>query len=141
MLASAAYATTSQPRKRWWIAATVAKLLTYCAWMKSHDRFMYVIVDYGAAMAGIVGLHAPRGVRKGGASSRFILSGVVISVLAAVVQQRKLSLHRHFNHNDVYHLIQIGACYLFYRGGKLLQDQREQAARTDEKASSEGGRA
>ena len=125
MLASAAFATSSQPCKSWWIAATVAKLLAYCAWMKSHDRFLYVIVDYGSAMAGVVALHAPASVGKRGASSRFILSGVVISLLAALVQQRKLSFHRHFNHNDVYHLIQIGACYLFYKGGKLLQDRRE----------------
>lgn len=140
MLASAAFATTSQPRKSWWIAATVAKLLAYCAWMKSHDRFLYVIVDYGTAMAGIVGLHAPLGARKSGASSRYILGGVVVSLLAALVQQRKLSLHRHFNHNDVYHLIQIGACYLFFRGGKLLQDRREQADSEEETASIAGSR-
>jgi len=138
MLASAVLTATSQPRKGWLIAGTLAKLLAYCAWMRSHDRFLYAVMDYGSAMAGVVTLHAPASARKGGTSSRFILGGVAVSLLAALVQQRKLSLHRHFNHNDVYHLIQIGACYLFYRGGRLLRDRRERAASKAETASTTG---
>ena len=38
-------------------------------------------------------------------------------------EARRLALHRHFNHNDLYHVIQIVALYLFYRGGALLVDR------------------
>lgn len=140
MLASAVLAATSQPRTGWLLAGALAKLLAYCAWIRSHDKFLYAVMDYGAAMAGVVALHAPASARKEGTSSRFILVGVVVSLLAALVQQRKLSLHRNFNHNDVYHLIQVGACYLFFRGGKLLQDRRERAVYEDESAFPTGGR-
>ena len=135
MLASAVLATTSPPRRGWYLCGTLAKLLAYCAWMKSHDRFIYVILDYGSAMAGLVACHAPAGFRKGGAGSRFVLGGVCVSLIAAFVQQRKLALHRHFNHNDVYHVIQIAACYLFYRGGRLLQDYQEEPVREDKALS------
>jgi hypothetical protein len=32
------------------------------------------------------------------------------------------ALHQHFNHNDLYHVIQIAAMVLFYIGAKQLRD-------------------
>ncbi|MDE2816519.1 MAG: hypothetical protein OXM03_00920 [Chloroflexota bacterium] len=127
MFASTALACTTRPLKGKLLMGILAKLLAYCAWMTSHDRFLYVIIDYASAMAGIIAFHGPEARRSGASHSRFILGGVFVSIAAALVQIRKVTLHRHFNHNDLYHLIQIGACYLFYRGGRLLQDQREQS--------------
>jgi hypothetical protein len=40
-------------------------------------------------------------------------------VIGAIVQQQRLALHQHFNHNDLYHLIQIAGLWLLYRGGLL----------------------
>jgi hypothetical protein len=45
-----------------------------------------------------------------------MLWGVSVSVLAAVVQQSGWSLHQHFNHNDLYHVIQAVGVWLLYRG-------------------------
>ena len=128
MLASAALACTTQPLRGKLLLGIVAKLLAYCGWMASHDKFLYVIIDYATAMAGIVALHGPAALRGGASHSRHILGGVAVSLVAAFIQMRKIQLHRHFNHNDLYHLVQIGACYLFFRGGKLLRDRQEPAA-------------
>ena len=128
MFASTALACTTRPLKGKLLLIIVAKLLAYCGWMANHDRFIYVIIDYGTAMAGIVAFHGPAALRRSASESRYIVGGVLVSLVAAFIQMRKVKLHRHFNHNDLYHLIQIGACYLFYRGGRLLQDQREQSA-------------
>lgn len=128
MFASTALACTSQPLRGRLLLGILAKLLAYCAWMASHDKFLYVIIDYASAMAGIIAFHGPEARRSGASNSRFILGGVLVSIAAALVQVRKVALHRHFNHNDLYHLIQIGACYLFYKGGRQLQDHREQSA-------------
>ena len=125
MFASSVVASTSQPLKGRLLTGTLAKLVAYCGWMASRDKFLYVIIDYGTAMAGVVTLHAPSVVRRGAAASRYVLGGVTVSLVAAFVQMRKVRLHQHFNHNDLYHLIQIGACYLFYRGGRLLIDYRD----------------
>ncbi len=128
MLASATLACTTQPLKGKLLVSIAAKLLAYCGWMAAHDKFLYVIIDYGTAMAGIVAFHGPAALRKGAANSRYIVGGVLVSLVAALIQMRKVKLHRHFNHNDLYHLVQIGACYLFFRGGRHLRDQQEPAA-------------
>ena len=125
MLAGTVAAAAPRPLQRWLLAGTLAKLLAYWGWMASRDRFLYVMLDYGSAMVGVAAFHGPVCLRKGAESSRYILGGVLVSLVGAFVQQRRVALHRHFNHNDLYHVIQIGACYLFYRGGRLLQDRRE----------------
>ena len=45
-----------------------------------------------------------------------MLGGVLMSLVAAIVQQAGWDLHRWFNHNDLYHAIQAVAIWMFYRG-------------------------
>lgn len=137
MFASTVVASTSQPLKGKLLVGTLLKLMAYCGWMASRGKFLYVIVDYGSAMAGVAAFHVPYVFRRGARDSRYLLSGVFISLLAAFVQIRKIKLHRHFNHNDLYHVIQVGACYLFYRGGRLLQDRRD--GEVDERGTQTSG--
>jgi hypothetical protein len=42
-------------------------------------------------------------------------TGVFVSLAGVAVQQSSWGLHKHFNHNDSYHLIQIVGLYYFYR--------------------------
>jgi hypothetical protein len=86
-----------------------AKLLAYSGWMLFHDEFIWVIADTAAALAIVGALHLWR-------FNGWMLAGVAVSVLAALAQAGGLALHRHFNHNDLYHVIQIAAMLLFYRG-------------------------
>ncbi len=51
-----------------------------------------------------------------------ILAGIAVSIAGAAVQASGLRLHEHFNHNDLYHVIQIAAMVLFYRGARRLTD-------------------
>jgi hypothetical protein len=46
----------------------------------------------------------------------------LVSCLAAAVQFNGIALHQHFNHNDLYHVVQMGGMYLFYRGALILKD-------------------
>jgi len=46
---------------------------------------------------------------------------VGLSVIAGLVQASGFTLHQHFNHNDLYHLIQIAGVVLLYHGAKRLQ--------------------
>jgi hypothetical protein len=85
------------------------KLLVYSGWMLFHDEFIWVIADTGAALAIVGALHLWR-------FNGWMLAGVAVSVAAALAQASGLALHRHFNHNDLYHVIQIAAMLLFYRG-------------------------
>jgi len=50
----------------------------------------------------------------------FIVIGLLVSVAASVVQVMNISFHKHFNHNDLFHVIQMLGMYLMYRGGLEL---------------------
>jgi hypothetical protein len=56
--------------------------------------------------------------RKAGAS--WLKKGIVVSAIGIVLMASKVSLHPHFNQNDLYHVVQMAGLYCFYRGGLLL---------------------
>jgi hypothetical protein len=78
--------------------------------------FLVAIADYGTALIAwlIVAVVVRRPWRG------WMLTAIGLSVLAATVQQLRLSPSAHFNHNDLYHVIQALALAGFYRGGRFL---------------------
>jgi hypothetical protein len=93
------------------IMIAVAKLGAYTLWMLRHDDFIWVVADTASALL-IVGVLYLR--RFNG----WMLAGVAASVLAGLAQASGVRLHPYFNHNDLYHVIQIAAMLIFYRGLK-----------------------
>jgi hypothetical protein len=120
LLAGSAAGTASVPVARIFLVLAAAKLAIYSAWMLFHDEYLYVIVDTGTALAGIAMLHLWSVATKRDIASAWMLAGVAISLLAAAVQASGFALHRNFNHNDLYHLIQIAAMFLFHAGARRL---------------------
>ena len=90
------------------------KLVAYAGWMLFHDEFIYVVIDTGSALLIVAALHLWKW-------NGFMLAGVAVSVLAGLVQASGFALHAHFNHNDLYHVIQIAGVVLLYQGAKRLQ--------------------
>jgi hypothetical protein len=115
MVAGSAIATVSGAARKLILRLALVKLLVYCGWMMLRDDFIFVIADSGVAFAVVAGLHVWKW-------NGFLLAGVAVSVAAALVQASGLALHRHFNHNDLYHVIQIAAMVLLYRGARRLSD-------------------
>jgi len=115
MVAGSAFATLDGNARTslLWVAAL--KLLLYSDWMLTRDDFIFVVVDSGVAFAVVAALHLWK---WNGA----ILAGAAVSMAAALVQASGVALHRHFNHNDLYHVIQIAAMVLLYRGARQLRD-------------------
>lgn len=81
--------------------------------------FIYLIIDYGVSLAVVLYLSVRR--RRLPASS-WLIAGVSVSIVGAMVQMARLAPAPWFNHNDLYHLIQILGLYLFYRGALLLKN-------------------
>lgn len=121
MLAGSANATSSGALRKGILVLAIAKLFAYEGWMLRHDQFIWVIVDTGSTMAAVLILHAFRH-REAGA--RWILAGVAASAVAAGAQASGFMLHESFSHNDLYHVIQIAAMALFYRGASTIRDWR-----------------
>jgi hypothetical protein len=87
----------------------LVKLLLYAFWMLSHDEFIWVVADSGSALAVVAAVYLWR-------LNGWMLAGVALAVAGALVQAGGLALHPHFNHNDLYHVMQTVAILLMYRG-------------------------
>lgn len=88
----------------------------YAVWVAVHPTFVFAIIGYGAALAVLVAVHVRAWIAARSRASMWILVGVAVSVVAAVVQQSGWAPHPHFNHNDLYHVIQAVAIWFLYRG-------------------------
>ena len=122
LLSAAIITTFKKPLRDWLIAATALKFILFAVWIVSHSEFKYVIYDYVPAMIGVLTVQVYGKYSRGDKSAVWIISGILVSFGAAAVQQSGFTLHEHFNHNDLYHVIQMGAIYMLYKGGILLLD-------------------
>lgn len=52
-----------------------------------------------------------------------IAIGLVVSLVAAGVQRSGFTFHRHFNHNDLYHVVQMLSMFLMFTGGLEIPPQ------------------
>jgi hypothetical protein len=123
LLAGALLASFGGTLRQFFLALAALKLTLYTFWMIGHDDFKYVINDYGSAMLMVLLLEVFAWWRYRAASAPWILGGIAISFLAAGIQQSGLGVHRYFNHNDLYHVVQMAGLYLLYRGGRRLRDR------------------
>lgn len=95
----------------------LAKFLVYMVSIAGSDEYVFAIYDSGVTVAVSIAIalvalrlwHHP--------STGWLLAGYGVSILAAFVQLSGLRLSEHFNHNDLYHLIQLIAMTLLFRAG------------------------
>jgi hypothetical protein len=97
------------------LAAATIKVLFYSIWMFRHNDFKYVIYDYVPSMLAVLFLAIYAFIKTKSPFAVWLIIGVVISFVAAGIQQSGLSLHRHFNHNDLYHVVQMVGLWFLYR--------------------------
>jgi hypothetical protein len=56
-------------------------------------------------------------------NGQWIVAGVVVGVAGVGVQLSTLQLYQFLNHNDIFHIIQMAAMFLFFRGARGLRDR------------------
>jgi hypothetical protein len=106
-------------------AAAAVKFAIYAVWMFLRDEFAFVIADYGSTLLIVFVLTAIGTVRGVRSLRAYITAGILVSLIAAAVQQSGISIHRNFNHNDLMHVVQMGGVWLLYSGGSRLRDAGE----------------
>lgn len=99
------------------------KLVVYLASVARKPEFRLAAVDHASGLAVLLAGAAYAYARWRTPGAPWLIGAVLVSVIAGVIQGRRVALHPHFNHNDFYHVIQIVALYLVYRGGALLVDR------------------
>ncbi|MBC8216105.1 MAG: hypothetical protein H8E64_06300 [Candidatus Marinimicrobia bacterium] len=50
----------------------------------------------------------------------YVSIGILISFIGAGVQASRFDLHKHFNHNDIYHVIQMFGMWFLYKGAMMM---------------------
>ena len=118
LLTGGAVASTEGRTRRALVVFALVKFIVYGTWMIWHDDFVYVIVDYGLTLIIVAAMYVMAW--RHSAASPSVLASVALSVIAAIVQQSRITPHVNFDHNALYHLIQLVALWLLYRGGMLL---------------------
>lgn len=126
MFTGTVFAAAKPPLKTALIGLAVLKLLAFLLWMSFHDAFKYVIYDYMPTMLAVLVLLIFTWIEGQKKSSLLIAAGIIISFMAAGIQQSGYTLHPHFNHNDLYHVVQMAAIVFMYKGAVLLTDHPDQ---------------
>jgi hypothetical protein len=109
-----AFADLAPPLRLRATTAAAVSFAVYGFWLAGRPIFLLAIVAYAAGFAVLVGIRLR--VRPLDASGRLVLWGVAVSLAAAAIQQSGWAIHRFFNHNDLYHVVQAVAVWLLYRG-------------------------
>jgi len=110
--------------RRSFLIVAAAKFLLFALWMTGHSEFRYVIYDYVLSMVAILVVQSYTWFSRQSRTSAWIISGILVGFLAAAMQNSRYSIHAYFNHNDLFHVVQMVGFYLLYRGGQLLRDSQ-----------------
>ena len=94
------------------------KLGAYVVAIFVADAFLIAIIDYSLAFGFVLAMHARAWVRCADSAARWVVGGVAVSFLAAGIQAAGIAPHPQFNHNDLYHVVQMAGMWLLYRGAR-----------------------
>ena len=103
------------------LALVTVRFVVFAAFMVANPTFPQVILDIGITIALLAGL-AGAGARRGAAWAPWLAGALGLSLVAALVQARRFALHEHFNHNDLFHVIQAAGLVLFQRAAARLTE-------------------
>jgi hypothetical protein len=123
LMACATIFSTLRPSLQWLvIGVMLLKFGIFVYRASTHTEYRYVAYEGLTSMAVILVLQIVAFITRHEMSARWILAGTAISVAAAGIQISGFNIHRHLNHNDLYHIVQMIGMYVWYRGGLLLRD-------------------
>ena len=106
------------------IAAAI-QLALYALAVTRTSAFVLAIADYSVAFGFVLVVHARAWKRTRDTAALWIVLGVLVSFLAAGIQAAGLAPHRHFNHNDLYHVVQMAGMWMLYRGAAGSAQRRD----------------
>lgn len=101
----------------------VGKLVIFVTWVTIDIKFLWVILDYAPAVITVAVFELIANRRQDQSESNtsyYFTYGLGAAVLGAIIQQSGFSLHENFNHNDLYHIIQMIGLHGFFLGARNL---------------------
>jgi hypothetical protein len=123
ILAGGLVATAPRRWHRPLLALVVVRFVVFTLLLLARREFRYVVYDYGATLFVLLVLALWSWGSRRDASAPFVIAGVLVSLAGAVVQVGRLAPHPDFNHNDLFHVVQMIGVYLFFRAALLFHDR------------------
>lgn len=97
-----------------WIAR--AQFGIYALAAIASGEFIAAIIDYSVAFAFVLVVHVWAWHKHGDGAALTVVGGVLVTFAAAGIQAAGIAPHEAFNHNDLYHVVQMAGTALLYRG-------------------------
>lgn len=121
MVAGLGIAALSTRTARLLIVCLGIKLLCYIAWVWQRQDFFPALCDQAVGLFLLAGL-AILGRHRLRSAILPIALGLCAIVVGGLIQNFRLGISQHFNHNDIYHLFGGLGLWCFYRAGPKLYD-------------------
>jgi hypothetical protein len=82
----------------------------------------FTMILIGASAAFMIAAAIVSSVSRGDLESvKWIRRGLIVSAIGFAIQKIGWGLHEHFNHNDIYHVIQIAGFWCLFEGVRRLE--------------------
>ena len=127
MLAGSVLGGVPAARRRPYLVATALKAAAAAALGWRTGNYLVTILDYAASMLVVLYLQVRNW--RTSAAAPWLTAGILVSFVAAGIQRSGLALHARFNHNDLYHVVQMGAFHLLYEGARREVDEKQGMSR------------
>ncbi len=95
----------------------ILSFIIYTLWLYKDDRFIIVILYYLPLMIFIMAGMFFHFFALNSTGSMAVAIGILVSLGGAGIQASGFSIHTHFNHNDLFHIIQMIGYVLMFQGG------------------------
>lgn len=119
-LCAAATALLSATPARWFCFGALIKVIVYGLWIVEYPLFRYAIYDYLPSLLVTLFLFLVFGFRRQPNAFSWLVTGLLLTFIAAAIQRSGWAIHPQLNHNDLYHLVQIVAFWFMQRGANRL---------------------
>ncbi len=104
------------------VAAPLA-LVYMVAELAGYNEFIYLTMYYGPTLLTLVVIGAWRWRTEGNVGAGWTLATATTMLGGAGWQMSQIGLHTHFNHNDIFHVIMMGAFVFAYWAGLAFEDR------------------
>jgi hypothetical protein len=107
--------------QKWGIFASIVFFIYAAVVIFYSHHFVVVIINYIPAMLALLAASVHRFMKTRASSFLFVIGGLLVSFVAAYIQQARIAFHpEFFNHNSTYHLVQAFGLLLLFKGAKDL---------------------
>ncbi|RMG30930.1 MAG: hypothetical protein D6732_15630 [Methanobacteriota archaeon] len=83
--------------------------------VKVNGEFIDAIMYYGVATLVSITITV-FAIISGNSGASLILTGFLVLILGTFIQMKKIGIHKHFNHNDIFHVFTMVAIWFIYKG-------------------------